>query len=105
MNQAAVLAQIAKVYGARPAISVGEEVLLNFTQFEFQQLFIPPGILCNLVVGDHQRLALCLSQMSQHDDRYLFQTELLRGHQSTMTGNNDIVITDQYRINETKPPH
>lgn len=33
MNQAAVLAQISKVYGHRPAISVGEEVLLNFTQF------------------------------------------------------------------------
>ena len=79
-----------------------ESQFLDFGQLEFEQIFIPTGVLGDLVVGDHQSLALRFSKMAQHDYRHLFQPQLLRGHQAAVSGNDDIVIANQDRIDETE---
>ncbi len=65
-----------------------------------EQLLIPARIFGNLVVGDHQRPALRLIQMRQHDHRHLDQAEALRREQPPVARQDHVARADEDRVCE-----
>ena len=59
---------------------------------------VPAGVECQLIVGNDQRLALCIRQMSQANDRDLPQLQSLCGFQPAVPGNDRARRIDQDRV-------
>jgi phage terminase large subunit GpA-like protein len=66
---------VERVVFMKAAQTGATEAANNFISFVIHQAPgpIPAGIQCQLIVGDHQRLALRIRQMAQPYDRHLIQ--------------------------------
>ncbi len=74
-----------------------EAGVLQFGQFDAEQVVIPGGVLADLVVGQDQRAALRVAQVIQRDDRHLGHAQLTSRQQTTVSGDHIVVAIDQDR--------
>ena len=63
-----------------------EAFVLQALQLDAQKLLIPPGVLGDAVVRDHQRASLRRRQVVEHDHRHCVEAELLRGGEPSAMG-------------------
>ena len=79
-----------------------ETGLMQFSQFEAQQVLVPFRILTNLVVGQDQRAALDVGEVCHWHDRHLDKPELACREQSSVAGDHVVAPVDQNRRTPTE---
>ena len=87
----------------REAHNVEVEVkFLKFAELDAKKLFVPPGVECQLVVGNAQRFLLRSREPLQANRRHFLHADRLRGHCSTVACNELIVFINQDRVCKTE---
>jgi hypothetical protein len=74
-------------------------------QFGIQLLFVPLGILGDLVVGNAEGSNLRVAQVIQDDHRKLWQAQELSPEDPAVAGNNIAMPVDQNGIDHAVVPH
>lgn len=76
--------------------------VLKFTELDAKKLFVPPGVECQLIVGNAQCFLLRVGEPLQADRRHFLHADRLRGQCSTVACNELIVFIDQDRVCKTE---
>ena len=71
-------------------------------QLNAEHLFVPARVLRNFVIGNDQRPPLGFREMCQHNHRHCFQPQPLGRHQTPVTSDDDVIVTDEDRVHKAK---
>jgi transposase len=78
--------------------------LNEFAKLDRKEFSIPAGLFGDSVVGDHIGTLLGWAEVAEPNDRHLSHTLQARALQSSMSGENHILVVDDQRVQESELP-